>query len=91
MEGGDTRGRNSPVSPFFCAHYVMTKDTTEMDDSEEIRYQVRMPEQLKNTFLRVAEARDETGAQAVRGMIRSYIQEHKEALQRSVLDEVEDA
>jgi len=60
-----------------------------MDESEEIRYQVRMPKELKNAFLRVAEARDETGAQAVRGMIREYIQEHKDALQRSVLDEIE--
>ena len=68
----------------------MTKDTSEMDDSEEeIRYQVRMPRELKNVFLRIAEARDETGAQAVRAMIREYIQEHKGALQRSVLDEVE--
>ncbi|WP_158666643.1 hypothetical protein [Salinibacter altiplanensis] len=67
----------------------MTKDTRKMDESEEIRYQVRMPKELKNAFLRVAEARDETGAQAVRGMIREYIQEHKDALQRSVLDEIE--
>jgi len=67
----------------------MTKDTSNMDESEEIRYQVRMPKELKNAFLRVAEARDETGAQAVRGMIREYIQEHKDALQRSVLDEIE--
>ena len=69
----------------------MTRDTSKMDDSgEEIRYQVRMPRELKNAFLRIAEARDETGAQAVRAMIREYIQRHKEALQRSVLDEVED-
>lgn len=67
----------------------MTKDIIKMDESEEIRYQVRMPKELKNAFLRVAEARDETGAQAVRGMIREYIQEHKDALQRSVLDEIE--
>jgi hypothetical protein len=67
----------------------MTKDISNMDESEEIRYQVRMPKELKNAFLRVAEARDETGAQAVRGMIREYIQEHKDALQRSVLDEIE--
>ena len=75
----------------FHTHSVMTKDTRKMDDSEEeIRYQVRMPLELKNTFLRVARARDETGAQAVRGMIREYIQTNKDALQRSVLDEVPD-
>lgn len=83
--GGETLG----AFALFYTHYVMTKDTIKMDESEEIRYQVRMPKELKNAFLRVAEARDETGAQAVRGMIREYIQEHKDALQRSVLDEIE--
>jgi len=68
----------------------MTIDTSIMDKSEEeIRYQIRMPQELKNTFLRIAEARDESGAQAVRAMIREYIQTNKDALQRSVLDEVE--
>ena len=86
----DGRTRNTPRFRSFYTHSVMTKDTSKMDDSgEEIRYQVRMPRELKDTFLRIAEARDETGAQAVRAMIREYIQRHKEALQRSVLDEVE--
>lgn len=75
--------------PLICTHHVMTKDTIDMDDSEEVRYQVRMPKELKKAFLRVAEARDETGAQAVREMVREYIQRNKDALQRSVLDEIE--
>lgn len=57
-----------------------------MADSEEVRYQVRMPRRLKDAFLRAAELQDRSGAQLVRDFVRGYISEHQDQMQYS-LDE----
>ena len=55
-----------------------------MSDSDEVRYQVRMPRRLKDAFLRAAEAQDRSGAQLVRDFMRRYISENQDDLQYSI-------
>jgi antitoxin component of RelBE/YafQ-DinJ toxin-antitoxin module len=56
--------------------------------SNEVSYRVRVDEDLKNAFLRVAEATDRTGAQLVRDFMRRYIKNNRDALQGSFLEEI---
>jgi antitoxin component of RelBE/YafQ-DinJ toxin-antitoxin module len=56
--------------------------------SNEVSYRVRVDEDLKNAFLRVAEATDRTGAQLVRDFMRRYIKNNRDALQTSFLEEI---
>lgn len=71
-------------------HQVITKCTQGDDDpmSNEVSYRVRVDEDLKNAFLRVAEATDRTGAQLVRDFMRRYIKNNRDALQGSFLEEI---
>lgn len=50
----------------------------------EVAYKVRLDEELRDAFLRVAEANDRTGAQLVRDFMREYIAENKDALQSRI-------
>jgi hypothetical protein len=49
---------------------------------------VRVDENLKDAFLKVAQATDRTGAQLVRDFMRRYIKNNRDALQESFLDEI---
>lgn len=71
-------------------HHVITKCTQGDDNpmSNEVSYRVRVDEDLKSAFLRVAEATDRTGAQLVRDFMRRYIKNNRDALQTSFLEEI---
>ncbi|MEF8982835.1 hypothetical protein [Thiohalorhabdus sp.] len=60
------------------------------NSGEKIRYQVRVDEELKDAFLKVANACDRTGAQLVRDFMRRYTRENKDALQKDFLEEISD-
>ena len=51
---------------------------------------VRVDQELKDAFLKVAEACDRTGAQLVRDFMRRYTRENRGALQRDLLEEISD-
>jgi predicted transcriptional regulator len=55
---------------------------------EEASYRVRVDEDLKKAFLKVAEATDRTGAQLVRDFMRRYVRDNQDALQTSFLEEI---
>jgi predicted transcriptional regulator len=61
-----------------------------MSNSPEVSYRVRLPENLKNAFLKVADATDRTGAQLVRQFMRDYVRKNRDALQRSFIEEIAD-
>ena len=54
----------------------------------ESSYRIRVSEDLKRAFLKVAEATDRNGAQLVRQYMREYVKDNKDALQRSFLDDL---
>jgi antitoxin component of RelBE/YafQ-DinJ toxin-antitoxin module len=56
--------------------------------AKEVSYRVRVDENLKDAFLKVAEATDRTGAQLVRDFMRRYIKNNRDALQGSFIDEI---
>jgi antitoxin component of RelBE/YafQ-DinJ toxin-antitoxin module len=56
--------------------------------AKEVSYRVRVDENLKDAFLKVAQATDRTGAQLVRDFMRRYIKNNRDALQESFLDEI---
>lgn len=58
--------------------------------SEDSSYRIRVDEELKNAFLKVADACDRTGAQLVRDFMRRYTRENKDALQKDFLEEIAD-
>ena len=57
---------------------------------EKSSYRIRVDEELRDAFLKVANACDRTGAQLVRDFMRRYTRENKDALQKSFLDEISD-
>ena len=57
---------------------------------EESSYRVRVDKELKEAFLKVANACDRTGAQLVRDFMRRYTRENKDALQKDFLEEISD-
>jgi predicted transcriptional regulator len=61
-----------------------------MSNSPEVSYRVRLPKDLKNAFLKVANATDRTGAQLVRQFMREYVRKNRDALQRSFIEEIAD-
>ena len=65
----------------------MSKTT---EKSTEVSYRVRLPKDLKNAFLKVANATDHTGAQLVRTFMRRYVRTNQDALQRSFIEEIAD-
>lgn len=56
----------------------------------ESSYRVRVDEELKNAFLKVADACDRSGAQLVRDFMRGYTRENLDALQSDFLEEIAD-
>jgi antitoxin component of RelBE/YafQ-DinJ toxin-antitoxin module len=58
--------------------------------SEDSSYRVRVDQELKDAFLKVANACDRTGAQLVRDFMRRYARENRDALQRGPLEEISD-
>jgi antitoxin component of RelBE/YafQ-DinJ toxin-antitoxin module len=58
--------------------------------SEDSSYRIRVDQELKNAFLKVADACDRTGAQLVRDFMRRYTRENRDALQRDLLEEITD-
>lgn len=55
----------------------------------ESSYRIRVSEDLKRAFLKVAEATDQTGAQLVRRFMRQYVKDNRDALQKSFLDDLD--
>lgn len=53
-------------------------------------YRVRVDEDLKDAFLKVADACDRTGAQLLRDFMRRYTRENRDALQQDFLEEITD-
>jgi predicted DNA-binding protein len=47
-------------------------------------YKIRLPEELKKSFLKVARATDRSGAQLVRDFMRRYTREHEDRLQQKL-------
>jgi antitoxin component of RelBE/YafQ-DinJ toxin-antitoxin module len=58
--------------------------------SEDSSYRIRVDQELKDAFLKVADACDRTGAQLVRDFMRRYARENRDALQRDLLEEISD-
>ncbi len=58
--------------------------------SEDSSYRIRVDQDLKDAFLKVADACDRTGAQLVRDFMRRYTRENRDALQRDLLEEISD-
>jgi antitoxin component of RelBE/YafQ-DinJ toxin-antitoxin module len=56
----------------------------------ESSYRVRVDEELKDAFLKVADACDRSGAQLVRDFMRRYTRENVDALQSNFLEELAD-
>jgi antitoxin component of RelBE/YafQ-DinJ toxin-antitoxin module len=56
----------------------------------EASYRVRVDEDLKDAFLKVAEACDRNGSQLVRDFMRRYTRENVDALQKDFLEEIKD-
>ncbi|MCS4051440.1 hypothetical protein [Salinibacter ruber] len=56
--------------------------------SEDSSYRIRVDQDLKDAFLKVADACDRTGAQLVRDFMRRYTRENRDALQRDLLEEI---
>lgn len=56
----------------------------------ESSYRVRVDEDLKDAFLKVAKACDRNGSQLVRDFMRRYTRENLDALQSDFLEEIED-
>jgi antitoxin component of RelBE/YafQ-DinJ toxin-antitoxin module len=58
--------------------------------SGDSSYRIRVDQELKDAFLKVADACDRTGAQLVRDFMRRYTRENRDALQRDLLEEITD-
>ncbi|MCS3629396.1 hypothetical protein [Salinibacter ruber] len=58
--------------------------------SGDSSYRIRVDQELKDAFLKVADACDRTGAQLVRDFMRRYTRENRDALQRDLLEEISD-
>ncbi|WP_251924341.1 hypothetical protein [Salinibacter ruber] len=58
--------------------------------SGDSSYRIRVDQELKDAFLKVADACDRTGAQLVRDFMRRYARENRDALQRDLLEEISD-
>jgi antitoxin component of RelBE/YafQ-DinJ toxin-antitoxin module len=58
--------------------------------SGDSSYRIRVDQELKDAFLKVADACDRTGAQLVRDFMRRYARENRDALQRDLLEEITD-
>ncbi len=58
--------------------------------SGDSSYRIRVDQELKDAFLKVADACDRTGAQLVRDFMRRYTRENRGALQRDLLEEISD-
>ena len=56
--------------------------------SGDSSYRIRVDQELKDAFLKVADACDRTGAQLVRDFMRRYTRENRDALQRDLLEEI---
>lgn len=56
----------------------------------ETSYRVRVDEEVKDAFLKVASACDRTGAQLIRDFMRRYTRENIDALQTDFLEEIKD-
>lgn len=56
----------------------------------ESSYRVRVDEDLKDAFLKVANACDRNGSQLVRDFMRRYTRENVDALQSDFLEELTD-
>ena len=56
----------------------------------ESSYRVRVDEELKDAFLKVASACDRNGAQLIRDFMRRYTRENVDALQSDFLEELTD-
>lgn len=56
--------------------------------NEDSSYRIRVNEDLKDAFLRIAGACDRTGAQLIRDFMRRYARENKDALQKDFLEEM---
>jgi antitoxin component of RelBE/YafQ-DinJ toxin-antitoxin module len=73
---------------------VITLDTRKNHSgntmSEDSSYRIRVDQELKDAFLKVADACDRTGAQLVRDFMRRYARENRDALQRDLLEEISD-
>jgi predicted DNA-binding protein len=73
---------------------VITLDTLKSHSgytmSGDSSYRIRVDQELKDAFLKVADACDRTGAQLVRDFMRRYTRENRDALQRDLLEEISD-
>lgn len=70
---------------------INTQNTHKRDTmSEDSSYRIRVNEDLKDAFLKVADACDRTGAQLVRDFMRRYARENQDALQKDFLEEIGD-